>query len=226
MHSSATASPHRWTTSPGAANVGIGTLYRHFPTRDDLIGTLVAADLERVAALADELAAEDSDDVLERWLGELVAHTVTFRGLAEAVVTATGGATAFGAACQRVHSAGTRLVRREQQRGTMRNDVDADDAIDLANAIAWATQHDDDDRRRRRLVRVCVDGLGGAHRDDALTSSATIEPKGPRSPAMCRGTLPHRRRSRAPLDAMTGRDARMLVTRRGAPVWAPVVATG
>lgn len=142
-----------------AANVGIGTLYRHFPTREDLIATLVADDLDRVAALADELAGAEAADVLERWLNELVDHTVSYRGLAEAVVAAAGDATRFGAACERLHAAGARLVHREQQRGTVRHDVQPDDVIDLANSIAWVTQTAPDPSRSRRLLRISVDGL-------------------------------------------------------------------
>jgi AcrR family transcriptional regulator len=140
-----------------AAGVGIGTLYRHFPTRDDLILALVAADLDRVAALADEYA--DRTDALERWLDELVRHTIAYRGLAEAVVAATDSPTALGACCDRVHGAGARLVRREQQRGTLRSDADPDDVIDLANAIAWLTEGERSPRRRRRLLRLAIDGL-------------------------------------------------------------------
>lgn len=142
-----------------AARVGIGTLYRHFPARDDLVVELIETDLERVAALAAELAADDSPDVLFRWLVELVRHTVTYCGLAEAVVEASGGATAFGSACQRVHRAGVALVRREQQRDIVRADIDAEDVIDLATAIAWVTEGDRDHRRRHRLIQVSIDGL-------------------------------------------------------------------
>ena len=141
------------------AGVGIGTLYRHFPTREDLIAALVDTDLERVAALADDLARDDADDGLERWLVELVAHTATYRGLADAVLTATNDRTAFGGACERVHAAGAALVRREQERGVVRPDIEPGDVIDIANAIAWATEDARDLGRRRRLVRISVDGL-------------------------------------------------------------------
>src|SRR5688572_21756341 len=58
------------------AGVGIGTLYRHFPTRDDLVVELVAADLERLAALAD---AADDLGALAGWMAEVADHTVTYR---------------------------------------------------------------------------------------------------------------------------------------------------
>jgi hypothetical protein len=64
-----------------------------------------------------------SSDVLARRIDELVRHTVAYRGLAEMVAATTGEASAFGQPCERVHSAGGRLVRREQQRGIVRADV-------------------------------------------------------------------------------------------------------
>ena len=142
-----------------AAGVGIGTLYRHFPTRNDLVAALVQVDLERVAQLADELRADESSDVLARWIDELVRHTVVYRGLAETVAATTGDASAFGRACERVHAAGGRLVKREQERGIVRADVRPDDVISLANAIAAVTERDRDGRRRTRLIGLLIDGL-------------------------------------------------------------------
>jgi AcrR family transcriptional regulator len=79
-----------------SAGVGIGTLYRHFPTRNDLVAALVQVDLERVAELADALCADESSDVLARWIDELVRHTVVYRGLAETVAATSGDASTFG----------------------------------------------------------------------------------------------------------------------------------
>lgn len=141
------------------AGVGIGTLYRHFPSRDALVLALVADDLDRLAGLADAWATDDASGSVEEWLGELVTHNLTYRGLAEAITSASGTPTPLGAACDRIHRAGAALVRRAQDRGSIRTDVNPGDAIDLASAIAWATEHDDDATRRDRMMRVVIDGL-------------------------------------------------------------------
>jgi AcrR family transcriptional regulator len=143
------------------AGVGSGTLYRHFPTRDSLILALVADDLERLAALADELRSRDQSDALESWLAELVEHNRTYRGLAESTIAATGKPTALGAACDRLHAAGAALVRDAQEHGTVRSDITPNDAIDLAAAVAWMTQHDPDSHRCKALLQVAIDGLHG-----------------------------------------------------------------
>jgi len=139
------------------AGVGIGTLYRHFPTRDDLIVELAAADLERLAVAADDAGAEPA--AVERWLESLVEHNLTYRGLADSIVAARGRPTALGAACDRIHAAGEAMVARAQGRGDLRDDVRPGDVIDLAVAVAWVTEGDADDRRRRDLLRVALDGL-------------------------------------------------------------------
>ena len=141
------------------AGVGIGTLYRHFPTREALIEALIVVDIERLVTLADEVVADDAADGLERWLGALARHGIMYRGLAESLVVATGADTTLGELCDRLHGAGAAVVRHAQQRGALRADVDPDDAVDLATAIAWATERDPDDRRRRRLLQIAVDGL-------------------------------------------------------------------
>ena len=157
------------------AGVGIGTLYRHFPTRDHLIEALIADDVERLAELAEELIAADTADDVERWLTALVRHGITYRGLAESLVVAPAETT-LGSSCDRLHSSGAAVVRHAQGRGDLRADIDPVDAVDLGAAIAWITERDADDERRRRLLRIAVDGLrapdrftwGEAHRDRRL----------------------------------------------------------
>ena len=127
------------------AGVGIGTLYRHFPSRDDLILALVADDLERLATRADEFRAGTDAGAVEQWLAELIRHNLTYRGLAESIADAVTRHTALGAACERLHDAGAALVRKEQDDGTIRSDIDPHVPIDLAAAVAWSTQDAGDD---------------------------------------------------------------------------------
>jgi AcrR family transcriptional regulator len=141
------------------AEVGIGTLYRHFPNRDALIESLISADIERLVGLADRLVADDVADGLELWLDAVARHGITYRGLAESLAVASGGASTLGDLCDRLHDAGAAVVRQAQQRGELRTDIDPADAVDTATAIAWITERDHDDLRRRRLLRIAVDGL-------------------------------------------------------------------
>jgi AcrR family transcriptional regulator len=139
--------------------VGIGTLYRHFPTRDALIEALISADIERLAALAGQLVTDDAPDGVEQWLDAVARHGVTYRGLAESLVVAAGAETTLGELCDRLHTAGAAVVRHAQRRRALRTDIDPADAVDLTAAIAWITERDPGDVRRHRLLRIAVDGL-------------------------------------------------------------------
>jgi AcrR family transcriptional regulator len=141
------------------AGVGVGTLYRHFPTRNALVESLISTDIERLATLADQLVIDDTPDGVDLWLEALARHGVTYRGLAESLVAAAGAPTTLGELCDRLHTAGTALIRHAQNRGLLRSDLDPVDAVDLATAIAWITESDPNDQRRLRLLRIAVDGL-------------------------------------------------------------------
>jgi AcrR family transcriptional regulator len=141
------------------AGVGIGTLYRHFPTRDALIESLISVDIERLTTLADQLVADDAPDGVNRWLDALARHGITYRGLADSMVGAAGAGTSLGGLCNRLHAAGAAVTRHAQSSGQLRTDLDPADPVDLATAIAWITERDPDDRRRRRLLEIALDGL-------------------------------------------------------------------
>src|SRR4029450_7703284 len=77
------------------AGLGIGTLYRHFPTREALIEALISADVERLVMLAEQRVGDEAGDALERGLDALARHGITYRGLAESLVVADGAATSL-----------------------------------------------------------------------------------------------------------------------------------
>lgn len=141
------------------AGVGIGTLYRHFPTRDDLVEALIHSGMQEIIELGDELLdSDDPFDALQTWLRALVQHAATFRGLAESLVEARCGKSPLTAACHQQEAAGAALLDRAQQLGYVRSDATVDDILDLVSAIAWVT-----DRGPRgdagRLLTLALDGL-------------------------------------------------------------------
>lgn len=142
------------------ATVGIGTLYRHFPHRDDLVEALVRGEVDGLGTLSAELAEGDGDplDALHTWLRALVRHTLAFRGLAEQLVTAAGSDNRLGSACHDTEAAGRALFDRAQSAGLVRPDARIEDAIDLATSIAWVVERsgrDDPDH----LLTLALDGL-------------------------------------------------------------------
>jgi len=140
------------------AQVGIGTLYRHFPTREAL---LAAACDERLSALAQHSRARADDvsagEALCAFLETLVRHACTYRGLATSlgIVLKNGSP-----GCHATTEEGRRLLALAQQRGEIREDIAFDDVVCMATAISLAAaQEAAGSRRIDKLVAMFVDGL-------------------------------------------------------------------
>ena len=145
------------------AGVGIGTLYRHFPTREDLLEASFRDRIESVTALGDELlTAPDAFDALTRWLHAHLTNASACQGLAGAVVIDLLDVDddTHEMPCGRMRSIGEQLLTRAQAEGTARPDADAEDLVRLVNALVSATA-DADDRAALadRLFTLMIDGL-------------------------------------------------------------------
>lgn len=134
------------------AGVGIGTLYRRFPTREDLIAAVLADRYLKLAELALVLAEErtDPDAALAEWLTLLAEHMALYRGLSLAVKEAMHDqTTALGRTCKEMIDAGSRLLVRGQESGAFRTDVTFSDVLSLCSGIVTAVErrseraHDD-----------------------------------------------------------------------------------
>lgn len=143
------------------AGVGIGTLYRHFPTREALIRALFASDVAALTAHARALAgARSPRRALEEWLLAFVEHVTSFRGLAGSVAggLCSGGETST--ACGEMVAAGGALLEQARKAGAVRAGVAPADVIALANAIGWSAEHAAGDAGHgARLLRLVMEGL-------------------------------------------------------------------
>jgi AcrR family transcriptional regulator len=146
-----------------AAGVGPGTLYRHFPTRDQLVLAVIDKGLIDIHRLG--VALLDDDDpmgALRRWLDAYIEQGSMFDGLARALTRPR--ADDEWSSCQLARSAGGALVARAAAAGLIRDDIDIADVLDLAAAIAWVGEQPERDAgQRNRLLRVVVDGLRPAN---------------------------------------------------------------
>ncbi|MBX3200217.1 MAG: TetR/AcrR family transcriptional regulator [Labilithrix sp.] len=138
------------------AKVGIGTLYRHFPTRESL---LVAACDDRLLTLAEESRSTvmPPTEMLRRYLEQIVRHASMYRGLAASfgMVLQSGSP-----GCHATTEEGRRLLEQAQRAGAIRRDVDLDDLLCVATAISIAASEGPiDGRRVTRLVGMFFDGL-------------------------------------------------------------------
>ena len=125
------------------AGVGIGTLYRRFPRREDLIAAVLAERYLKLADCALVLAErrEDTDAALTEWLTLLIEHMAIYRGLSLAVKEAIHDqTTALGRTCKEMMDAGTHLLERGQASGAFRTDVTFHDVMSLCSGIVTAVE--------------------------------------------------------------------------------------
>jgi AcrR family transcriptional regulator len=145
------------------AGVASGTLYRHFPTRLDLIEAVLAEQIAELVGLGRGLlTGEDEFDALSTWLRAALMHALTYRGLAAAVMNSAvdrdnGLVSSWHAEMFEVGSA---LLARARQSGVVAADADDADVLKMIGAIAWAAQ-DTPDRRAQadRLLALLLNGL-------------------------------------------------------------------
>ncbi len=104
------------------AGVGIGTLYRHFPTRDDLVAAVFHDRIDELEALAEELLTSDTPgEALATWLHAQLEQAATCRGLAaEAMLTMLAHRDA-PSPCESMRQAGAALLARAQAAGEVRD---------------------------------------------------------------------------------------------------------
>ncbi|MEV5601062.1 TetR/AcrR family transcriptional regulator [Streptomyces sp. NPDC052299] len=144
------------------AGVGIGTLYRHFPTRHALMSAVFQEAVTSLIIRSRELAgAERPCAALVEWLGAIVTHAGEYRGLAQALMSTCRDESSALARCNTpLREAGSTLLTRAQSSGAVRPDVSIDDLMQLTNAIALAAeQSPDDPELADRLLKLTLRGL-------------------------------------------------------------------
>ena len=142
------------------AGVGVGTLYRHFPQRPDLIKAIIRKEVDACADAASLLAANHSPaEALALWMQRLVELVATKRGLAAALHS---GNPAYQSlpdhVLGRLTPALQRLLDAAAAAGAIRTDVDAAELL-LAGMRVAAPASDGDIAQARRMVALMVDGL-------------------------------------------------------------------
>jgi AcrR family transcriptional regulator len=144
------------------AGVGIGTLYRHFPTRLDLQEAVFRDQVAAVCAGANELRRSHTPgDALAAWLKRLITYMGTKRGLSSALINAFGRDSELVSSCSaQMRAAGSELLTDAQQAGVVRTDIDIADLLRLVHAIVVATEHPPSNAaQRERLLTLVFDGL-------------------------------------------------------------------
>ncbi|MET3851408.1 MULTISPECIES: TetR/AcrR family transcriptional regulator [unclassified Paenibacillus] len=143
------------------AGVGLGTLYRHFPTREALLEALLRSSFDEFTTKARELeTASSPDDALVSWLRDVVTFTGNYQGVVDVMMAAKEDPeSALHASCVTMRSAGTRLLTRAQAEGLARSDMDGDDLFSLAAALAWLSNQPSSASRAEHLFRIIASAI-------------------------------------------------------------------
>jgi AcrR family transcriptional regulator len=136
------------------AGVGIGTLYRNFPTRRELFESVYIGEVEDLCAAAAALSDRDPWNALVAWVHRFVGYVTTKRALLEAL---SRESPVFRACRAEIDNAGEPLLARAQEAGVARTDLSFDDFLRLLSGITWGTFTDD--AQRDRVLQVALDGI-------------------------------------------------------------------
>jgi AcrR family transcriptional regulator len=143
------------------AGVGIGTLYRHFPSREALVDAAYRSELARlcdsVPVLLDAMAP---DKAMRTWMDQFLEYMTTKRGMSDALrkVIAAGG-NPFAESRTRLLAAFAALLKAGAADGTLRSDLDPADLLASMSGVSLAVGDPAQREQAGRLLDLLMDGL-------------------------------------------------------------------
>ncbi|MET8156546.1 helix-turn-helix domain-containing protein [Sphaerisporangium sp. NPDC005289] len=143
------------------AGVGIGTLYRHFPTREALVEAAYRNELARLCdAVPGLLAALPPAGAMRDWMDRFLDYMTTKRGMAEALraVIASGG-DPYAHSRDRLVGAVEALLRAGAEAGTLRGDVAPADVLTALSGVTLAAGAPAQRDQAGRLLDLLLDAL-------------------------------------------------------------------
>jgi AcrR family transcriptional regulator len=139
-----------------AAGVGIGTLYRHYPTREALVEAAYRTRIRKLCDAAPALLEQHRpDEALARFLDRFIDDMLTKRGMIEAMLAVVaGGGTPLNQSLAMISAAVAPIIDAGKAEGLLRDDVTVDDFITIKGAVVFAGP-----AKARRLAAILLDGL-------------------------------------------------------------------
>ncbi len=138
------------------AGVGNATMYRHFPTRREMVIAVYAGEVSALCELGQSLLADPAPaDALFRWLRAFITHVATKRELPLAIPDDTAGqrSALYRQWHDTMRATASGLLGRAQDAGVIRRDLDVSDLLASANGIGHAAADDDQIDRLLAIVR-------------------------------------------------------------------------
>ena len=143
------------------AGVGIGTLYRHFPTRDAMVEAVYRREVGQLAEAAQTLLqTRRPAQALHDWLTLFVDYMATKRVVGPVLAAAPGGVAAlYETSGNMMRAAITLLVTRGVAAGDIRPDIEPDDVMQALSGVAYGADKPGLEARALRLIDVFIAGL-------------------------------------------------------------------
>ncbi len=143
------------------AGVGIGTLYRHFPTREHLVEVVYRRELQSLADAATELAAKlPADQALEEWMRRFVGYIAAKRGMAGSLkILMTSNSAMFAEGSGMIRTAFGSLLQAAREKQLIRDDIDQADLMHALSSVYSMPDTPEWRDRSHRLIGLLMDGL-------------------------------------------------------------------
>ncbi|WP_162741826.1 TetR/AcrR family transcriptional regulator [Agrobacterium cavarae] len=143
------------------AGVGIGTLYRHFPSREHLVESVYRRELELLATSARALMQEEEPaKAVEEWMNRFVSYMAAKRGMASSLkLLFTSNSALFVDGTKLLHMAFGELLDNAVKANAVKADIEAADVLNALFGIYSIPEGPDWRNRAHRIVRLVMDGL-------------------------------------------------------------------
>jgi AcrR family transcriptional regulator len=143
------------------SGVGIGTLYRHFPTREALVEALYRQELAELCASADDLlAAHSPEDALRAWMDRFAGYVAAKREMADALrAVFAAGTVTVSQAREELTAAVRTILEADGASGTLRDDVRADDIVAMIVGMFTATSLAGGHEQLERMFDLLMDAV-------------------------------------------------------------------
>jgi AcrR family transcriptional regulator len=145
------------------AGVGIGTLYRHFPSREAVVEAVYRREVEQLAeAVPQLLETLPPAEALHQWMHLFVDYIATKRMIAPSLAAATaagGSSTLYASSLELITNAISTLLKRAAAGGEVRKDIDPSDLLRAMVGVSYGNPDAGWQASARRLIDLLMDGL-------------------------------------------------------------------
>jgi AcrR family transcriptional regulator len=142
------------------AGVGIGTLYRHFPTRDAIVEAVYRREVQQLADAAPRLIESlPPAEALRAWMRVFIDYIAAKKVIAPALKSLVGGSALYADSGARINQAIALLVERARASGDIRPSADPADLLRALIGFAYVNSAPDWEASARRLIDLLIDGL-------------------------------------------------------------------